>query len=101
MGYAKVTDSVLGLGQSSSKHAAFLTACSQHCGQWAQGQILSGHNDFNVTIYGWTAATAVNAWAAATFNVATPSRQLWLQNNSYPCKTCCSGGNSFAEMSLV
>jgi hypothetical protein len=66
---------------------AFITACSEHCGQWAQGQVLAGHNDFNVTIERWTAATAVDAWVANN-----TCRKLWIQQGTYPCNGCCTGG---------
>mmetsp|Transcript_148035 Transcript_148035/g.260947 ORF Transcript_148035/g.260947 Transcript_148035/m.260947 type:complete len:427 (-) Transcript_148035:60-1340(-) len=96
--FAEVGDHLLSKVKSSAlrsqRNAAFITACSEHCGQWAQGQILPGHNDFNVTIDGWTAASAVDAWAGSLWSGSPFPRQLWLQNASYPCKTCCSGGDA-------
>eukprot|EP00039_Didymoeca_costata_P003733 m.69371 g.69371 ORF g.69371 m.69371 type:complete len:423 (-) comp12050_c0_seq3:78-1346(-) len=82
----------------SMNNAAFLTSCNEHCGQWAQGQILEGHNDFNVTIDGWTAPYAVNSWVAALQAASEnpsspPARRLWIQESSYPCPQCCNGGN--------
>lgn len=42
----------------------------QHCGQWGQGQ---GNPipDYNVTIDGFTAATAFDAWLSATVEAST------------------------------
>eukprot|EP00040_Diaphanoeca_grandis_P012681 m.64278 g.64278 ORF g.64278 m.64278 type:complete len:464 (+) comp23408_c0_seq1:1-1392(+) len=80
--------------QGRPGNAAFITSCNEHCGQWAQGQVLAGHNDFNVTIDGWTAPYALNAWVSRMWGHTTTatSRTLWLQEATYPCHTCCSGG---------
>lgn len=74
-------------------NAAFLTACHQHCGQWAQGQVSPyGFNDFNVTIpawgQSWTAIPALTAWYTQGFPT------FWSQAASYPCASCCNGGQS-------
>lgn len=74
-------------------NAAFITSCHEHCGQWAQGQILEGHDDFNVTIDGWTAPFALDSWAAGVWAGQTPARTVWVQKHLYPCDDCCSGGN--------
>ena len=42
--------------------------------------------DFNVTIDGWQAVPALQEWMSG-------GRGYWLQNVSYPCSDCCSGGN--------
>eukprot|EP00035_Acanthoeca_spectabilis_P012237 m.217978 g.217978 ORF g.217978 m.217978 type:complete len:430 (-) comp15566_c0_seq1:2100-3389(-) len=74
-------------------NAAFITSCHEHCGQWAQGQILEGHNDFNVTIDGWTAPFALDSWAAGVWAGQAPARTVWVQKHLYPCDDCCLGGN--------
>ena len=78
-------------------NAAFITACAQHCGQWAQGV----DGDFNVTINGVSAVPALIAWRAAA---PLPPRNMWLQapGTSYPCPGCCKGGPAApANVSLV
>ncbi len=80
---ADVEGALLG---SSSRNAAFITACAQHCGQWAQGS----DGDFNVTMAdGMQAVPALMQWRAAGFTKA-----VWVQapGDTYPCSTCCSGG---------
>ena len=65
----------------------------EHCGQWAQGQILPGYDDFNVTIDGWTAPYALDSWAKSLWTTDTPpARTSWVQEATYPCLTCCTGG---------
>ena len=92
--------SVLHARNGNNNNAAFITSCAEHCGQWAQGQQEShgtkDWNDFNVTIDGWNAATAVNSWVLAIESGAAraATRNLWLQGADYPCKTCCHGGNA-------
>lgn len=86
---AKVNESVL---WDKPRNAAFITSCHEHCGQWAQGQVLANHNDFNVTIDGWTAPFALNSWAASLWASSQPVRRTWIQEASYPCATCCNGG---------
>eukprot|EP00927_Polykrikos_kofoidii_P076585 TRINITY_DN73650_c0_g1_i1.p1 TRINITY_DN73650_c0_g1~~TRINITY_DN73650_c0_g1_i1.p1 ORF type:complete len:446 (+),score=64.00 TRINITY_DN73650_c0_g1_i1:13-1350(+) len=66
-------------------NAAFITSCSEHCGQWSQNQRLpDGNSDFQVYIDGYSAASAVNAW----FGGFAPQK-LWVQPESYPCDKCC------------
>jgi len=77
-----------------NRNAAFITSCAQHCGQWAQAQTLPGHNDFNVTIDGWSAPFAVQSWAAWHWGAKNSTRRLWVQSASYPCGTCCAGGDA-------
>lgn len=92
---SKLHSSVLGDGNSDfEKNGAFITSCAQHCGQWAQDQ-MTGEKDFNVTIDGWTAATAVNEWASQSWSESSGQR-FWLQNASYPCQSCCAGGQTTA-----
>ena len=67
-----------------SPHAAFVTACAEHCGQWAQGS----DGDFNVTVDGYQAIPALATWRDGG------SRKLWLQTATFPCATCCAGGPS-------
>lgn len=75
-------------------NAAFVTACAEHCGQWAQGV----DGDFNVTIAGVSAVPALAAWRAAgsgTNSTPLPPRNSWVQENginAYPCPGCCKGG---------
>merc|ERR1711908_234587 len=91
---SKLHSFVLGDGNADfEKNGAFITSCAEHCGQWAQGQVVPKHNDFNVTIDGWTAATAVNDWAAKSWSKSS-GRRFWLQNASYPCESCCAGGQT-------
>jgi hypothetical protein len=77
-----VQSAVLG---GARKNAAFVTACSEHCGQWAQGS----DGDFDVIIDGLTAIPALMQWRAANF-----APQLWVQapGDTYPCAACCKGG---------
>lgn len=66
-------------------NAAFITACSEHCGQWSQNQSLGKDNsDFQVYIDGDSAATAVNAWYGGF-----TKRRLWVQPGEFPCQSCC------------
>ena len=65
-------------------NAAFVTSCHEHCGQWAQGT----DGDFNVTIDGWQAIPALSSWRDGG------ARKLWVQEASYPCSSCCQGGQS-------
>jgi hypothetical protein len=99
----KVNETVL----QKPNNAAFITACHEHCGQWGTGQKLAYNkrdfDDFNVTIDGMNALQAIDAWyhsllgdgeqqtTTVDSSVAGPKR-LWMQATSYPCKTCCSGG---------
>lgn len=69
-------------------NAAFITACHEHCGQWAQGQVLGPGNeyaDFNVTIIredgAWQAVPAVQAWynwlvSPSTYPLDHPSARV-------------------------
>jgi hypothetical protein len=68
-------------------NAAFVTACAEHCGQWAQGV----DGDFNVTISGVSAIPALVAWRSGA---PLPAGNVWVQapGNSYPCPGCCKGG---------
>jgi hypothetical protein len=77
-------------------HAAFLTMCDEHCGQWGAGQAPSAWHptaaaDYNVSIDGHAAHGAVAQWYAEVL-AATPRGRVWLQEAAYPCQTCCSGG---------
>jgi hypothetical protein len=80
------------------RNAAFITSCHEHCGQWAAGQTDSaapGHADFNVTIGGVAAGSAVAAWARSRWH-GTPlpfSQRVRVQRASYPCDSCCAGGD--------
>jgi len=78
----------------AATNAAFLTSCHQHCGQWATNQ--SGpFADFNVVIDGTTAITALAQWRASLLPGADAlARRLWVQQASFPCATCCSGGQA-------
>jgi hypothetical protein len=72
-------------------NAAFLTGCAQHCGQWAQGQVLGpdgAFNDFNVTIDGTQAVGALQAW----YSAPAGTTMVWIQQAAFPCSTCCAGG---------
>lgn len=72
-------------------NAAFLTACHEHCGQWAQGQVWGDggrFDDFNVTIDGWQAVPALQEW----WRGAGAGRSIWVQDTPYPCSECCAGG---------
>jgi hypothetical protein len=96
-----------------AQNAVFITACSQHCGQWGTGQRIAWHgnnwDDFNVTIDYLQATHAINQWfhdldqqydwrherqherqqGHATVNV---SKRIWIQRAEYPCTMCCTGG---------
>ena len=71
-------------GTGSGRNAAFVGACEEHCGQWAQGT----DGDFNVTISGLQAIPALMQWRQAA------AGQLWLQapGDTFPCADCCKGG---------
>jgi hypothetical protein len=80
-------------------NAAFITSCHEHCGQWAQGQVLGPNgqfNDFNVTINGFQAIPALSTWYTAQLAARQESTLLdpvlWVQPALYPCATCCQGG---------
>ena len=73
-------------------------SCYQHCGQWAQGQTpepgSAAPADANVTIDGFTGPQALNQWWGEVTSGRKPTRRLWSQEATYPCKTCCAGGQS-------
>ena len=93
-------------------NAAFMPSCFEHCGQWGTNQ--SGpFPDFSPTIDGFTGLAALAEWRAAlppsTWPLASPRRaaaeaaaaargaqaaprRVWVQEASYPCSTCCQGG---------
>ena len=79
---ANVQSRVLGAGSAS---AAFVSACAQHCGQWAQGS----DGDFNVTIGSLQAIPALMQWRDGR----APGK-LWVQapGDTFPCADCCKGG---------
>ena len=65
--------------------AAFVSACAQHCGQWAQGT----DGDFNVTITHLQAIPALMQWRDSGYK-----QQLWVNapGDTFPCTDCCRGG---------
>lgn len=67
------------------ENAAFVTACAEHCGQWAQGV----DGDFNVTIGGQSAVPFLARWRAGA---AAGQQLLQAPGDSYPCAECCQGG---------
>ena len=93
-------------------NAAFMPSCFEHCGQWGSNQ--SGvFPDFRPSIDGATGLEAFATWRTAlppaTWPPGSPRRaaaeaeaaargalgeprRLWVQEASYPCKTCCQGG---------
>ena len=84
---ANIQASVLRAG---SGNAAFVSACAEHCGQWAQGS----DGDFNVTIGALQAIPALTQWRAG----AAPGK-LWVQapGDTFPCADCCRGGQGAAS----
>ena len=80
---ALVTSTVL----NRPGNAAFFTGCHEHCGQWAQGQT-GTFADFNVTIDDMSAVPALMSWWSGG------SKRVWRQAASYPCATCCHGGQA-------
>jgi hypothetical protein len=70
------------------QNAAFVTACAEHCGQWAQGV----DGDFNVTMAdGASGVPALAAWRAGA---PLPEGNKWVQapGDTFPCLSCCAGG---------
>ena len=80
-------------------NAAFITSCAQHCGQWAQHQVLGNagnpnqFDDFSPAAVrdAGPAVSAMDAFAAWYASSSTAAPAMWLQNATYPCATCCSG----------
>lgn len=73
--------------------AAFITGCSQHCGQWGAGQEPSAAHplasaDARVVIDGVTGTEAVALWHADLVS-GNRSGRVWLQPGPIPCATCC------------
>jgi hypothetical protein len=89
----KVKASVL-LAKKPGRNGAFITACHEHCGQWAQGQDSSvSPADFNATIDGTTAPFAVQAWFRANRQGQAEKPIVHMATAVYPCANCCSGGD--------
>lgn len=86
-----VTQTVL----NRPNNAAFFTSCHEHCGQWAQDQVLGPDDmfgDFNVTIDSTTAVPAVTQWYKGVLDHTATAPLVWEQAATYPCATCCHGG---------
>ena len=79
----------------STQHAAFVTACAHHCGQWGQHQRPTKESrasaDWLVRIDGYTAATALDEWWGAVASGRRPPRREWIQRAAFPCHPCCAG----------
>ena len=78
------------------RNGAFITSCHEHCGQWGTGWIEGpggSFDDFNVTIAGDNALSAYSEWYAGP-RVGRQGGRLWVQSASYPCATCCAGGDA-------
>ena len=60
---------------STSGSAAFIDSCSRHCGYQSGPLEIDG----------------VSAYAAFAGWYRGGKRRLWVQNESYPCTTCCGG----------
>lgn len=57
------------------QHGAFVDSCHHHCAMWGK-----------IRVEGDVIADAFAKW------YQDPSKQLWLQNDTYPCDACCKGG---------
>ena len=55
-------------------HAGFLESCEHHTGEW-NDIVIDGYNSSDAQIDTWFKNT---------------TRKLWFQNETYPCKNCCS-----------
>ncbi len=91
-----------------SQNAAFLTMCDEHCGQWGADQNVSALHpaavaDYNVTIDGLTGKEAVALWwnglvgrnkSGGQQTAPSVAPRMWIQTATYPCATCCAGGNT-------
>jgi len=85
---ALVNASVLSTGTGSN--GAFLPSCQEHCGQWGTNQ--SGiFPDFRPVIDGFTQLDALVQWRKDLV-AGRPGRRLWVQGATFPCSTCCNGG---------
>lgn len=91
---ATLADLVNATIMNRPNNAAFLTSCHEHCGQFAQNQT-GPFADFYVIIDGWTAIPAIMQWWAVVTGKQERTesfRNYWFQEATYPCSTCCSGG---------
>ncbi len=83
-----VNKTVLSTGRQTN--GAFLPSCQEHCGQWGTNQ--SGiYPDFRPLIDGTSQLDALAQWRADLV-AGRPGRRLWVQQASFPCNTCCQGG---------
>jgi len=63
-----------------TKHAAFVDSCFHHCGYWdgCLGKAIDG--------------TTTSEAFFSFFYDKPDAKQLWYQNETYPCLSCCSSG---------
>uniref|UniRef100_A0A6B2L8H8 Pectin acetylesterase n=1 Tax=Arcella intermedia TaxID=1963864 RepID=A0A6B2L8H8_9EUKA len=76
----KIQAAVSSVVSGSKHHGGFLDSCYHHCGGWGMKQDM----DYLIKISGDTAMTAFVKWYKGNGN------KLWVQDQPYPCNTCCS-----------
>lgn len=67
------------------QHGAFVDSCHHHCAMWGQ-----------IKVEGDVVADAFSKWYTNPGD-----KQLWLQNDTYPCDACCKGGGLAEGLEMV